>query len=224
MTKTLFITFEGGEGGGKTTQAKLLSEWMKERGISFVLTKEPGTPYINECKAIRELLLNPNNNLSPTTELLLFLADRAQHVDGLITPSLKNGKHVICDRYADSTRVYQCARGFSRDKIDMLLEIATQGVMPDITFILDVSIDVGLERAKAKSKYKEGDRMENAGPLFHENVRHGFLKLAESITEQHRFHVIDASPPKTVQQIHEEVTRVISKKIWFTDIMEKKND
>jgi dTMP kinase len=212
--KSLFISFEGGEGGGKTTQAKLLSEWMNERAIANVLTKEPGTPHIDECKAIRELLLNPASNLSDTAELLLFLADRAQHVGKLITPSLEEGKHVICDRYADSTRVYQCSRGFSRDKIDTLLEFATGGVMPDITFILDVPIDVGLERAKAKSIYKDGDRMEMAGTKFHEDVRHGFLKLSESISEQRRFRVINAAPPKTIEQIHDEITKYISHQLW----------
>jgi dTMP kinase len=196
---------------------------MEKRGISHVLTKEPGTPYIEECKAIRELLLNPKNNLCDAAELLLFLADRAQHVGGLISPSLSAGKHVICDRYADSTRVYQCSRGFGRDKIDMLLEFATNGVMPNITFILDVPVDVGLERAKAKSIYKEGDRMENAGLQFHEDVRHGFLKLAESIAEQHRFYIIDAAPPKTIEQIHGEVVKEISKKIWVNGLMEEDN-
>lgn len=223
MVKGLFISFEGGEGGGKTTQAKLLSEWMEKRGIPYILTKEPGTPYIEECKAIRELLLNPKNKLSDAAELLLFLADRAQHVGELILPSLTEGKHVICDRYADSTRVYQCARGFGRDKIDMLLEFATGGVMPNLTFILDVPVDVGLDRAKAKSIYKEGDRMENAGLKFHEDVRYGFLKLAESIAEQHRFHIVDAAPPKTVEQIHEEIVKEISKKIWVNGLMEKDN-
>lgn len=222
MSKALFITFEGGEGGGKTTQAKLLSKWMEDRGIPYILTKEPGTPYINECKAIRELLLNPENDLCDSAELLLFLADRAQHVSKLIIPSLAEGKHVICDRYADSTRVYQCARGFSRDKIDVFLQFATNGVMPDITFLLDVPVDVGLERARAKSIYKNGDRLENAGVKFHEDVKYGFLKLAESIEEQHRFSIIDTTPPKTVEQTHKEIVDKVSKKLWINGIMEKK--
>jgi dTMP kinase len=216
MSKPLFISFEGGEGGGKTTQAKLLADWMKERGISCVLTKEPGTPYIEECKAIRELLLNPTSNLSDTAELLLFLADRAQHVSQLITPSLGDGSHVICDRYADSTRVYQCARGFGRDKIDMLLDFATSRVMPDLTFILDIPVEIGLERAKAKSIYKDGDRLENAGLKFHEDVRHGFLKLAESIGER-RFHIIDVAS-RTVEQTHEKIVEIVSKKIWVNGL------
>ena len=219
--KGLFISFDGGDGTGKSTQSVLLNDWMQNRGMACVLTKEPGTPYIEECKAIREILLNPKNNLSNRAELLLFLADRAQHVDELIRPELEKGKNVICDRFMDSTRVYQNIRGFSRDKIDMMLEFSTGGLVPDITFILDLSVEVSLERAKAKSIYKEGDRIEKAGTKFHEDVRYGFLKLAESITEQRRFHVIDASPPKTIEQIHEEIVRVVSKKIWVS--VEEKN-
>jgi len=219
MSEALFISFEGGEGGGKTTQAKMLADWMDKRGIPHVLTKEPGTQHIEECKAIRELLLNPKNNLSDAAELLLFLADRAQHVNGLIKPSLESGKHVICDRYADSTRVYQCSRGFGRDKIDLLLEFATGGVMPSTTFILDVPVKVGLERAKAKSIYKDGDRIENAGLKFHEDVRYGFLKLAESLSEQRRFYIIDTEN-KDINQIHEEVIKEVSKKIWVNGLME----
>jgi dTMP kinase len=171
---------------------------------------------------IRELLLNPQNNLSNRTELFLFLADRAQHVDKLIVQSLTAGKHVISDRHSDSTRVYQCARGLSRNKVDMLLDFATDGLQPDITFVLDVPVDVGLERAKAKSAYEEGDRMENAGTKFHEDVRYGFLKLAESIEEQHRFQIIDAAPPKTIEEIHEEIITHISKKIWASNAMGEK--
>lgn len=219
MSKAIFISFEGGEGAGKSVQSQLLAEWMEKRGVPCVLTKEPGTPYIEECKAIRELLLNPKNNLSDAAELLLFLADRAQHVSGLITPSLAAGKHVICDRYADSTRIYQNVRGFSRDKIDVLLEFATGGIMPDTTFILDVPVDVGLKRAKAKSIYKEGDRIENAGLSFHEDVRYGFLKLAESIAEQHRFYIIETEN-KTIEQIHEEIVNEVAKKIWVSKLME----
>ena len=213
--KGLLITLEGGEGGGKTTQAELLSRWMKTRGIKHKLTKEPGSTQIEECIKIRELLLNPTSSLVPAAELLLFLADRAQHVNKLIKPSLAAGEHIICDRYSDSTRVYQCARGLNRNKIDILLNFATDGLVPDLTFLLDVPVDVGLERAKAKSIYKEGDRMEKAGEQFHKDVRYGFLRLAESIEEQHRFQVIDAAPPKTIEEIHNEIIDHVSKKIWI---------
>lgn len=215
MRKTLFITFEGGEGGGKTTQAAKLAEWMAERNIGHCLTKEPGDDRLRECAAMRKLLLDPENDLCPSSELLLFLADRAQHVSKLIRPELEEGRHVICDRYTDSTRVYQvAARGFSRTKLDPLLEFATEGLMPDITFILDVPIDVGLERARAKSIYKAGDRMERENADYHEKVRQGFLKLASSISEQGRIVLIDAAPPKTIETIHKEVIKHLSQHLW----------
>lgn len=218
MSKALFFTFEGGEGGGKSTQAQLLSEWMKKRSIPHVMTKEPGCPYIPECVKLREVLLDPKNELTPTSELFLFLADRAQHVEQFIRKQLEQGIHVIGDRFSDSTRIYQCARGFSRGKIDMLLELATGGLAPDLTILLDVPINVGLERARAKSIFKNGDRMEQAGARFHEDVRHGFLKLAESLTERHRFVVIDTSPPKTIEQTHEEIVKHVSKKLWVKNM------
>ena len=215
MTNALFITFEGPEGGGKSTQAKLLAKWMKDRNIPHILTKEPGTEHIEECKKIRELLLDPNYSLAPNAELFLFLADRAQHVEQLIKPNLEKGIHVICDRYSDSTKSYQSARGISRDKIDFIVDFATGKLMPNITFLLDIPIEVGLERAKAKSIYKDGDRMEKEDNKFHKAVRNNFLKLAESITEEHRFRIIDASPPKDIETIHKEIIGVVSKELWL---------
>ena len=214
MSEALFITFEGGEGGGKSTQAAFLSDWMRQRGIPCVLTKEPGTHYVEECVKIRELLLDPKYNLVPSAELLLFLADRAQHIEKFIKPTLESGKHVICDRFADSTRVYQSARGLSKRIIDQLLDFATGGLKPDVTFLLDVPVEVGLDRAKAKSIYKDGDRMEKAGTKYHEDVRHGFLKLAESLEDGLRWKVINAAPPKNINDVHKEVVDYISLKIW----------
>lgn len=222
MGKAIFFTFEGGEGSGKSTQVQLLSDWMKKRNIPHVLTKEPGCPYIQECVKIRELLLDPKNELTPTAELLLFLSDRAQHVEMFIRKQLDKGVHVIGDRFSDSTRIYQCARGFSRSKIDMLLELATGGLTPDLTILLDVPTAIGLERAKAKSIFKNGDRMEQAGTKFHEDVRHGFLKLAESLSERHRFVVIGTEPPRTIEETHEEIVKHVSKKLWV-DASEEEN-
>jgi dTMP kinase len=223
--KGLFITLEGGEGGGKSTQADLLINWMKERNIPCALTKEPGCPEIIECVKMRKLLLDPNNNLTDRSELLLFLADRAQHVDQFIRPNLEKGVNVVCDRYSDSTRVYQSARkglGLGRQKIDTMLDIATNELDPDLTFILDVPVEIGLERAKAKSIYKDGDRMEKAGIRFHEDVRHGFLKLAENVMER-RFRVINAAPPKEIKDIHEEIVTAVSKKMWAEETLEVGN-
>lgn len=207
--KSLFITFEGGEGSGKSTQAKLLFEWMQRNNMPSVITKEPGSNHIKECVKIRELLLNPQYSLSNSTELLLFLADRAQHVSSFIKPSLNAGKHVICDRYADSTRVYQNICGLNIKIIDFMLNFAINGLIPDITFILDIPVNIGLKRAKIKSPYKEGDRIENANNSFHESVRDGFLKLAKT---ENRFHVINFS--ETIEEIHSKIVSIISKKLW----------
>jgi len=219
--KGLFFTFEGIDGSSKTTQITLLDNWMKDRNIPHIITKEPGCPFIPECNKIRELLLDPKNDISDTAELLLFLADRAQHVEKFIKPQLEKGIHIISDRFSDSTRVYQVARGLARNKIDMLIDMATGGLVPDLTILLDVPVEVGLERAKAKSIFKEGDRMEQAGNRFHESVRHGFLKLAESVSENHRFAIIDASPPKTIEEVHNEVVKIVSKKLWVDRVEER---
>lgn len=217
MKKGLFITFEGGDGSGKTTQIQKLTEWMMSRGIKHVVTKEPGCPHLLECVKIRQLVLDPKNDIASRAELLLFLADRAQHVEKFIRPKLAEGVHVLCDRYSDSTRVYQGSRGLSRQKIDSLLEFTTDSLDPDLTFLLDVPVEVGLLRAREKSAYKGGDRMEQAGLQFHEDVRHGFLKLAENIREK-RFCVINAAPPKTVEQVHEEVTTEVSRRLWVNEV------
>lgn len=208
----MLISFEGGEGSGKTTHAKLLANWMSGRNIPHILTKEPGSDTIKECKKIRKLLLDPNNDLTDRTELFLFLADRAQHVEKLIKPALEDNKHVICDRFIDSTKNYQSARGLDRQKIDLLIDFATNGLKPDVTFILDIPVDVGLLRAKAKSIYKEGDRIEKASLKFHEQVRNNFLKMAESLIED-RFIVVNILD-KNINQVHAEIIKYISYKLW----------
>lgn len=209
---SLFITFEGNECTGKSTQVALLCQWMEDRGIRFSNTKEPGCPIIFECVKIRNLLLDVTNNIVPTAELLLFLADRAQHVESFIKPSLDAGINIICDRFEDSTRVYQCARGISRFKIDTLNEFATSGLKPDLTFILDMPVEVVLKRLSSKSR----DRMESSDEKFYHDVRHGFLKLTENINDD-RFRLIDVSPPKTINEIHLEIVEHLSKKLYLGD-------
>lgn len=211
--KPLFITFEGGEGSGKSTQVRMLSEWMEERNIPHIVTKEPGSE-LAECKKIREILLNPQNDVADAAELLLFLADRAQHVERMLKPALEEGKHVICDRYTDSTRVYQGIRKLGRTKLDPLLEFATRGLMPDVTFIIDVPVEVGLGRAKKVGEYQGGDRMERQADEFHQQVRQGFLKLSECLSEQGRMVLVDAAPPKTIEQIHREIASHVSGRLW----------
>lgn len=216
--KPLFITFEGPEGSGKSTHVKLLSEWMQNRSIPHVTTKEPGSPHVNECVEIRKFLLNPNNNIVPKSELLLFLADRAQHIHSFIIPSLhQSGCHVLCDRYIGSTIAIQSARGVSRYMIDMLLEFTIDSLKPDLTFLLDVPSEIGLKRARAKSKYDGGDRIEREDIEFHNKVRHNFLKLAESISED-KFRVIDATPPKTIEETHSEIIKHVSKQLFVAGL------
>jgi len=220
MSRPLFITFEGGEGAGKTTQIELLSKWMAKLNIQHVLTKEPGSPHLGECVKIRKLLLDPSNDLTPTSELMLFLADRAQHVANLIRPKLAAGFHVICDRYTDSTRVYQgVSRGLGRTRLDPMLEFATGGLMPDATFVFDVPAEIGLQRARAKGA-DGGDRIEREAIEFHVKVRQGFLKLAESLSEQGRIILINAAPPKTKEAIHAEVVEHMSKRLWVDEVLE----
>lgn len=213
MSNALLITFEGGEGAGKTTQIRLLSKWMEERNIPHIVTKEPGSE-LPECKKIREILLNPESDVADAAELLLFLADRAQHVEHMLRPALESGKHVICDRYTDSTRVYQGIRKLGRTKLDPLLEFATRGLMPDMTFIIDVPVETGLKRAKGTGEYEGGDRMERQALEFHQQVRQGFLKLSECLSEQGRMVLVDAAPPKTIKQIHREIASHVSGRLW----------
>lgn len=192
--RKLFITFEGIEGCGKTTQIKRLSNRLKNLGISLVTTLEPGGTRIG--KNIRQILLDPRNrDLSSFAELALYAADRAQHVQQVIKPALDQGKWVLCDRYFDATTAYQGnARGMDKKLIKVLNEKATQGIRPDITFLLDCPVEVGLDRAIRRNKElpEEGqDRFEKEKLDFHELVRTGYLELADQ--DQTRFAVIDAT-------------------------------
>lgn len=213
--KPLFISFEAIDGAGKSTQAKMLSDWMVKQNIEHILTKEPGTPFIPECQKIRELVLNPNNQFCKKAEFFLFLADRAQHVEKLIIPALANRRHVISDRYMDSFRIYQSSSGISRDKTDQFLEFSVKDTVPDITFLLDMPVEIALNRARKNSKYEGGDVFEQKTVEFHDKIRNGFLKLAKSVEEQHRFYILDVTPPKTKEETHKEIINIISKKIWI---------
>jgi len=223
MNEPLFVTFEGGDGTGKTTQIEMLDQWMTKLNMPHIVTKEPGSPHMPECVKIRQLLLDPANNLTPTSELMLFLADRALHVERLIRPKLAAGLHVVCDRYVDSTRVYQgVSRGLGRPRLDPMLEFATGGLMPDLTFVFDVPPDIGLQRARAKGA--GGDRIEREAMDFHARVRQGFLKLADSLSEQGRIVLINAAPPKTVEAIHAEVVAHMSKRLWVDSMAVPESD
>lgn len=213
MKKGMFITIEGGEGCGKTTHAQKLSSWMGNRGLSHVLTKEPGGGGLLECEKIKQILMSPENDLVPMTELFLFLADRAQHVEKFINKKLEAGQHVISDRYIDSTRAYQVSKGIPRDRIDTLLSLAIGDAVPDLTILLDVDPEIGLERARRATGDAAGDRFENEDLSFHKRVRNNFRVIAEDFAEQGRVVLINTST-RTEEEVFEEVTNIVSERLW----------
>jgi len=190
----LFITFEGIEGCGKSTQAKRLVNRLKELAVPLVFTLEPGGTSVGQ-KIRRILLDSRNQNLSPLAELLLYAADRAQHVEEVIKPALEQEKWVLCDRFFDATTVYQgYARGLDMKLIVTLNEKASPGIRPDITFLIDCAVEVGLERALKRNKiqFQEGqDRFEREKKDFHEAVREGYLTMA--MEDRERFVVVDGT-------------------------------
>jgi dTMP kinase len=190
----LFITFEGIEGCGKSTQAKRLVNRLRELAVPLVFTLEPGGTNVGQ--KIRHILLDSrNHHLSPLTELLLYAADRAQHVEEVIKPALEQEKWVLCDRFFDATTVYQgYARGLDMKLIVTLNEKASPGIRPDITFLVDCAVEIGLERALKRNKiqFQEGqDRFEREKKDFHETVREGYLTMA--MEDRERFVVVDGT-------------------------------
>ncbi|MDH3798686.1 MAG: dTMP kinase [Desulfobacterales bacterium] len=206
----MFITLEGIEGSGKTTQICRLVEFFEGRGIECVATRQPGGTLIGEN--IRSILLDPANSaLEPLAELLLYMADRAQHINELIRPALKNGKTVVCDRYFDATLVYQgFARGLSIDLIGQLHQLLFDDLKPDVTLLLDLPPQVGLERAwqQLNNGQRSGDesRFEAEAVAFHEKVRSGYLQLAR--LEPERFRIIDAA--QTQNQVFAAMRKIVS--------------
>ena len=200
MTQGLFITFEGPDGCGKTTQMKLLAEYFTKNGKEVVLTREPGGKGLGE--KVREILLNYDGEVSDRCESFLFLADRAQNIDIIVNPAVKQGKIVLCDRHIDSTVAYQgYGRGLDIERINMLNNLATNGKKPDLTFVFDVDVETSMKRVG-----KEKDRMESAGVEFHNRVRQGYLELAKQ--EPQRIKVIDAT--KSIEEIHKKVISLIA--------------
>ena len=201
MMQGLFITFEGPDGCGKTTQMKLLAEYLEKKGEEVVLTREPGGKGLGE--KVREILLNYDGEVSDRCESFLFLADRAQNIDIIVNPAVKAGKIVLCDRHIDSTVAYQgYGRGLDIERINMLNSLATNGKKPDLTFVFDVDVETSMKRVG-----KEKDRMESAGIDFHNRVRQGYLELAKQ--EPNRIKVIDAT--KSIEEIHDEVINILNK-------------
>jgi dTMP kinase len=190
-----FLTFEGGEGAGKSTQMRRLQERLAQRGIEAIATREPGgSPHAEE---LREALLGGKAaRLGPLGEAILFSAARIDHLDRLIKPALARGAWVICDRFADSTRAYQGARGGVDPRLIALLErVALLGTRPDLTIILDIPPEIGLERAARRRRPDEApDRFERENLAFHEGLRQAYLDIAAS--EPGRCCVVDALAPE----------------------------
>jgi dTMP kinase len=205
----MFITFEGIEGSGKTTQIELLIPVLQAKGYECVFTREPGATEIgNKIRAI--LLDAAHTTMIPLTELLLYEADRAQHVHQVIKPALAANKVVVSDRFFDATTVYQgYARGYNLDLIQQIHQMVLGGLKPDLTLILDLPVHEGLERAwqriNSQSEGLPEDRFEKEAVAFHERVRQGYLTLAND--EPDRFRLIDAS--RDEQAIHKEIAEIV---------------
>ena len=201
LKKGLFITFEGGDGCGKTTQIKLLDEYLQSRGYKTLLTREPGSKGLGV--KLREILLNYDGEVSSTCESFLFLADRAQHVDCIIKPALQEDVIVLCDRHTDSTVAYQgYGRGLDIEQIRNLNKIATGGLIPDLTIVLDVDVETSQSRVG-----KEKDRMESAVIEFFERVRKGFLDIAKQ--EPERVKVVDST--QSIEEVHKQILELIGR-------------
>lgn len=193
----LFITFEGPEGAGKSTQARLLADWLRAKGREVVLTREPGGTELGAV--LRELILT--RPMQAETEFLLYSADRAEHAHQVIRPALKRGAVVICDRWLDSSLAYQgYGRGLSLDWLLAVSRGFLGDLKPDLTFLLKISPRLGLWRAKHRRVSAESDRFEAEELTFHQSVLDGFMQLAAQ--EQDRFVILDAEKPfaEMVQQ------------------------
>jgi dTMP kinase len=206
--KGLFITFEGIEGSGKSTQIEIFCDHLDSEGIDYVRTLEPGGTQIGN--EIRKVLLSvEHSGMSSMTELLLYAASRAQHVAEVIRPSLERGTIVVCDRFSDSTLVYQgFGRGLDKDMISGLNQLCTDGLSPDLTFILDVDVETGLRRNRSANKV---DRLELEAIEFHRKVREGYLSLSSK--EQRRIKLIRSDG--SIDDIAEEI------KVVFTEFIQK---
>lgn len=199
--KGLFLTFEGGEGAGKTTQIQLLVKELERRGHVVEQTREPGGTEI--ANRIRAMILNPEmKGLLPMAELFLYEASRAQHVEEKIRPALEKGKTVICDRFTDSSVVYQgAARGLEPGLIEVLNQIATSKLKPNLTFLLDIDPKKGFERVGRRGAAL--DRMEAEGLAFHRAVREGYRKLAKK--HRKRIRLVDAA--SNAAKVHDEIMK-----------------
>lgn len=202
-----FITLEGPEGSGKTTAARHLADWLRGRGVDTVLTHEPGgTPLGEEIRRIVLHMRGMSDDLDPRADALLYAAGRAQHVARVIRPALERGAWVVCARYVDSSLAYQGA-GYGNDMAELrrLQEFATAGLLPDLTVLLDVPVEVGLERTRRRAEWNRFEDTE--GAAFFEQVRSAYLRLADE--EPDRFRVVDGSG--SVEAADREISRHVER-------------
>lgn len=207
MTRGLWVTLEGGDGSGKTTQATLLEEWLRERGRSVVRTREPGGTDVGVL--IRDIVLHHRGDIAPRAEALLYAADRAHHVATLVRPALERGEVVIQDRYLDSSVAYQGAgRVLDGGEVRDLSLWGSEGALPDVTVLLD--LDPAAARRRLDAADKPFDRLEAEKESFHQRVREAFLALAAA--EPGRFLVVDASRPvaEIAAEIRERVASALA--------------
>jgi dTMP kinase len=205
----LFITFEGVEGSGKTTQIQRLKKYLSQKGIPCKVTREPGGCPIGE--KVRKILLNPDHReMVPMSELLLYEAARAQHVKEVIEPFLKKGGIILCDRFSDATFAYQgYGRKIDLEWIERLNHLSSQGIKPDVTFLLDCPSDVGLKRALQRNrtlKQEKEERFEKEKIQFHRRVRKGYLNIAKK--EPHRVKVIDTRQGE--ERVFEKIRKIVN--------------
>lgn len=200
-----FITFEGIDGSGKSTQLRLLANFLRSQGCDVVVTREPGGTPVG--LRLRAALLDAQEQVDPLTELLVFAADRAQHVRRVLRPALEAGQIVISDRYADATRAYQGAgRGFSPALISEIVQLATEGLIPDLTLLFDLPVSESSARTRRRSESKQlEDRLDSEDAEFHNRVREAYLDLAAK--EPGRFRILSTTGP--AEATHERVRELV---------------
>jgi dTMP kinase len=207
MKRGCFITFEGGEGTGKSTQVRLLAAHLSARGADVVQTREPGgSPSAEEIRSL--LVTGAADRWSPLAETLLFYAARVEHWRQVIEPALVRGAHVVCDRFADSTMAYQCyAGGLDKRLVEQLHQLAMGRAEPDLTIVLDVPVDDGLKRAA--SRHDDETRFERKGREFHERLRKGFLEIARLAPK--RCVVVDGA--RAIDKVESDVRAAVASRL-----------
>jgi len=199
------ITFEGIDGSGKSTQLRMLANYLKEVGCEVLLTREPGGTPVGV--RLRGALLDAHEEVDPLTELLVFAADRAQHVRRVLRPAIAAGKVIISDRYADATVAYQGAgRGFSPELIAEIVQLATEGLKPDLTVLFDLSVEDSIARTSKRANAKnKGDRLDAEASDFHVRVRDAYLQIARA--EPERVKIVETNRPP--EETHQRVKQIV---------------